>query len=212
VAPADEKDETMTMISAIGGVGASLGSNASQPGASPLGAMQDAMDTAASIGVPNNAADAASILATGRGYLAGCSQTLGKLDEGIRNRTESLAKLEQVDPTAAAQQREQIDLLNKLAERIRLSMERVADILAGKDRDDIGRDAPVVPIGGPWTHVLGVSDRQRRVPKLDDDVERALQVNEASAAQQRVLQPVQQMEMAPDAAGVAAAYAGGGIA
>lgn len=107
-----------------------------------LAAMRPAMDTAFAVGRPTDAAGAATILGTGGSYLQGATATLGKLDEGIAKRTQELERLRLSDPEAAQDKQTQLDLLQRLRDRIQLSIERVSDILAGKDRDDIGGPDP----------------------------------------------------------------------
>lgn len=108
-----------------------------------LGDMRPALGTAFAVGRPTDAAGAATVLATGASYLHGAAGTIARLDEGIRRRQLGLEQIS--DPTAAAKEREQLDLLQRLRDRIQLSMERVGDILAGKDRDDIGTPDDVGP-------------------------------------------------------------------
>lgn len=103
-----------------------------------LAAMRPAMDQAFAVGRPTDAAGAATILGAGGSYLQGASATLGKLDEGIAKRTKEIEQLRFTDPTAAQDKQGQLDMLQRLRDRIQLSIERVSDILAGKDRDDIG--------------------------------------------------------------------------
>lgn len=103
-----------------------------------LAAMRPAMDTAFQVGRPTDAAGAATILGTGGSYLQGATATLGKLDEGIARRTKELEHLRLSDPDAAKDKQGQLDLLQRLRDRIQLSIERVSDILAGTDRDDVG--------------------------------------------------------------------------
>lgn len=103
-----------------------------------LAAMRPAMDTAFQVGRPTDAAGAATILGTGGSYLQGATATLGKLDEGIARRTKELEHLRLSDPDAAQDKQGQLDLLQRLRDRIQLSIERVSDILAGADRDDVG--------------------------------------------------------------------------
>jgi len=98
--------------------------------------MDSAMTSAFAIGRPTDHASATAVLGTGSGYVRGAASTVAKMDEGITRREEALAKLDPNDPTAS-KEREQLDLLHRLRDRINLSMERVSDILAGKDRDDI---------------------------------------------------------------------------
>jgi hypothetical protein len=112
----------------------------SSGGGDLLAAMRPAMDTASRIGTPTSAEGAASVLATGGSYLQGATSTLAKLDEGIARRRAQLERIRTTDPEAAKDQQQQLDLLQRLRDRIQLSIERVSDILAGKDRDDIGHD------------------------------------------------------------------------
>jgi hypothetical protein len=107
-----------------------------------LGDMRSAMDTAFAVGRPTDAAGAATILGTGGSYLQGATSTLSKLDEGIDKRRKELEQLRHADPGAAKDKEAQLDMLQRLRDRIQLSIERVSDILAGKDRDDIGGRDP----------------------------------------------------------------------
>jgi hypothetical protein len=146
----------MTPINAISAVAAPAAarSTGSAPGGGDLlAAMRPAMDTAARIGTPTNAEGAASVLATGSSYLQGASSTLAKLDDGIARRRAQLERIRATDPEAAKDQQQQLDLLQRLRDRIQLSIERVSDILAGKDRDDIGGPEDTDP--HPRAHAKG---------------------------------------------------------
>jgi hypothetical protein len=124
--------------------------------------MGAAMDTAFAAGTPTDAASANEIVSTAPAYLSGASGMLGRLEEGIRIRTQALPGLERTDPAAAKSSREQIDLLERLQARVQLSMERISDILAGKDRADIGSDAGGIDISDLGTRgsVAATKDEQ----------------------------------------------------
>ena len=135
-----------------------------QPG-DMLAGMRPAMDTAFAVGRPTDATGAATILGTGGSYLQGASSTLAKLDEGIAKREKELAQLRITDPGAAQDKQAQLDMLQRLRDRIQLSIERVSDILAGKDRDDIGG-----PEAASGDDAGGASRRGRA--REDDDARR----------------------------------------
>jgi hypothetical protein len=132
-----------------------------------LAAMRPAMDTAFAVGRPTDAAGAATILGTGGSYVQGATATLGKLDEGIAKRTKELEQLRLTDPDAAKEKQGQLDMLQRLRDRIQLSIERVSDILAGKDRDDIGGPDPAE----------GSGDAKRRRSRDDDEARRREQLD-----------------------------------
>ncbi|MEO6867485.1 MAG: hypothetical protein ABI200_05645 [Gaiellales bacterium] len=109
-------------------------------GGDALAAMRPAMDAAFAVGAPATSRDAASVLATGGSYISGATRTLDRLDKGIETKQAKIEQLRASDPKAAEQEQGQLDMLERLRDRIQLSIERVGDILAGKDRDDIGSD------------------------------------------------------------------------
>lgn len=157
-----------------------------------LAAMRPAMNAASAVGRPTDAAGASAVLATGGSYLQGATATLGKLDEGIAKRRRELDRLTLSDPDQARAKQEQLDLLQRLRDRIQLSIERVTDILAGTDRDDIG--APEAAAATP--------------PRRTRDEDLAL-------LQQRreMLAPVALGQLAPAASTtVASTYANGTVA
>lgn len=123
-----------------------------------LADMRPAMDGAFAVGRPTDADGASAVLATGSSYLQGASSTLGKLDEGIARKTKQLEVLRGSDPSAAQEQERQLEMLQKLRDRVQLSIERVSDILSGKERDDIG---------GPEATGGGTSREQRRLDDLE---------------------------------------------
>lgn len=98
-----------------------------------LAAMNPAMDAALAVGRPMDAGGAAAILGTTGAYIEGATATLARLDEGIEQRQRTLARLELADPEAAAKLRTQLDLLQRLRDRIQLSIERVSETVAGVD-------------------------------------------------------------------------------
>lgn len=116
-------------------------------GGDMLAAMRPAMDTAFQVGRPVDARGAAAVLGTGGSYVQGASATLVKLDEGIARRRQEIAELRLSDPDAAKDRQGQLEMLERLRDRIQLSIERVSDILAGKDRDDIGGPEPDITKG-----------------------------------------------------------------
>jgi hypothetical protein len=122
--------------------------------------MGSAMDTAFALGAPTDKASAAHVLDTGGAYVSGASGMLARIDEGIRSRVADLDALDGTDPAAAATQRGQIDLLQRLHDRVSLSIERINDLLAGGERSDIGGDA-----GGIDVSNLG-SRASRRAEEL----------------------------------------------
>ncbi|MCZ4495561.1 MAG: hypothetical protein JWM25_144, partial [Thermoleophilia bacterium] len=63
--------------------------------------MGAAMDTAFAVGTPTDAASATEIASTAPAYLTGAAGMLGRLEEGIRVRSEALPGLERSDPAAA---------------------------------------------------------------------------------------------------------------
>jgi hypothetical protein len=107
--------------------------------------MGAAMDTALTTD-PTSGDGAAQVLDAGGDYLAGATGMLDRIGDGIQRRVDALGKLDATDPAAAAKQREQIDLLQRLQERVRTSIERIGDILAGRDRRDVGSDAGGIDI------------------------------------------------------------------
>jgi hypothetical protein len=114
-----------------------------------LAAMNPAMDAAFAVGRPTDASGAAGILATTGSYIKGANATIDKLDQGIERRHKQLADLQLTDPEAAQKMQTQIDLLQRLRDRIQLSIERVTETIAGT-----GDDAP------------GVTDKDREDQKL----------------------------------------------
>lgn len=101
-----------------------------------LAAMNPAMDAAFAVGRPTDAGGAAAILGTTGAYIEGATATLARLDEGIEQRQRTLSRLELADPEAAAKLRTQLDLLQRLRDRIQLSIERVSETIAGVDEPD----------------------------------------------------------------------------
>ena len=132
-------------------------SGSSAPSGDALALMRPSMDAAFTIGRPTDAAGAAGILAAGATYVQGAAATVMKLDEGIEQRTKLIERLQQTDPQAAKEQQGQLELLEKLRDRIQLSIDRVSDTLAGRDRDDIGTE----------------SDDTKRAHRVDQDADRA---------------------------------------
>lgn len=102
-----------------------------------LGSMRSSMNAVEAIGQPTSVAAANDVLDQGNNYLRGAQQTLEGLDNQIETRRERLSSMDPSSSAAAAEQN-QLELLRMLQERIQLSMERVSDILAGKDRPDAG--------------------------------------------------------------------------
>ena len=98
-----------------------------------LAAMNPAMDAAFRIGRPTDQSGAAAILATTGSYIAGATATLDRLDEGIRRRTMELGQLQLSDPKAAERATRDLDLLQRLRDRIELSIERVTETSLGSD-------------------------------------------------------------------------------
>ena len=149
--------------------------SAGSGGGDLLSAMNPAMDAAFAIGRPTDASGAAGILATTGSYIKGANATIDKLDTGIERRQKQLADLQVSDPEAAQHMQTQIDLLQRLRDRIQLSIERVSETIAGssdggidgddrlrKRREEVG-DQPVQPqlagVGAP--HQPGESGRDR---------------------------------------------------
>lgn len=115
----------------------------SASGGDALASMRPAMDAASAADrLTDTAAGAAGVLATGGSYLQGATRTLAKLDQGIEQRTREIERLRHTDPAAAEDKQGQLDMLQRLRDRIQLSIERVGDILSGHDRDDIGGPDP----------------------------------------------------------------------
>lgn len=104
-----------------------------------LADMNPAMDAAFAVGRPTDASGAAGILATTGSYIKGASATIDKLDAGLERRRKQLTDLQVTDPEAAQRMQTQIDLLERLRDRIQLSIERVSETIAGRGGDD---DAP----------------------------------------------------------------------
>lgn len=136
---------------------------AEQPAASgdALAAMRPAMDAAFAVGRPTDASGAAAILGTGASYLHGASATLARLDEGIGRRNREIEQLRISDPGAAQDKQGQLDMLQRLRDRIQLSIERVSDILAGRDRDDVGGPHPRDPNARRLEHLELLEERRR---------------------------------------------------
>lgn len=114
------------------------------------------------LGAPMDAATAGAVLATGGSYLQGAQATLARLDDGIEKRSRELENLQHLDPAEAIRKREQLDLLQRLRDRIQLSVERVTDILAGTERPDIGGPEPLEGAGGRGPAGLVDEFEQRR--------------------------------------------------
>lgn len=161
-------------------------------GGDALSAMRPAMNTAAAVGQPTNAAGAGSILATGTSYLSGAAATIGRIDDGIAKRTRALAGLAangaSVEALKAAG--DQIDMLQRLRDRIQLSIERVSDIMAGKDRDDVGGpDGDDAADGRRRDEERLAADSARRRAEEHAQLEQRLQVLGASAGASLVGSP-----------------------
>ena len=101
-----------------------------------LSAMNPAMDAAFAVGRPTNASGAAAILETTGAYVAGANATINKIDDDLDRRREQLQLLRQTDPDAADKAQQQIDLLEKLRDRIQLSIERVTRTASGGGEED----------------------------------------------------------------------------
>ena len=74
----------------------------------------------------------ADVNSLGSNYLQGATETVSKLDENIARRTKALAGLDPSDVGGVKQEREQLDLLERLRTRIQESINRVGDIMAGR--------------------------------------------------------------------------------
>lgn len=166
-----------------------------------LSAMRPAMNAAQAVGAPMNAQDASSVLATGGSYIAGATRTLEKLEEGITKKQERIEQLRGTNPQAADDEQKQLEMLEKLRDRIKLSIERVGDILTGRSSGD----------------VEDTEDHQKRLQAIRDaGHERAIERNE----QTQLLEQRRQM-LAPSidsmvmntmpSAMVAGQYAGGTV-
>jgi hypothetical protein len=153
-----------------------------------LAAMRPAMDAAFAVGKPTNASGAAAILATTGDYVRGAQATMAKVGEGIERRKEQIAALQGTDPDRAAKLQEQVDLLEKLRDRIQLSIERVMGTTDSDDPDD---------------DLQAQAKRKRR--ERDDELAVLARRHELLGSQ------VQSMLVQPaDASMVAATYAGTG--
>lgn len=98
-----------------------------------LSAMNPAIDAALAVGRPHDLSGAQAILGTAGAYIQGAHATISKLGEGIAKRRESLKQLQLSDPKAAEHMQTQIDLLQRLQERIELSIERVSKTMSSLD-------------------------------------------------------------------------------
>lgn len=96
-----------------------------------LAAMNPAMDAAFAVGRPHDMRGAAAILGTTGAYVNGANATIARIDEGLELRRTQLEQLRMTDPDAARRMAQQIDMLERLRDRIRLSIERVTETLAG---------------------------------------------------------------------------------
>lgn len=189
---ASGRNADMTSIASISSISAAAPASSPQSGGDLLGAMRPAMDRAFAIGAPTTAGAAAGVLATGASYLNGAQSTLNRLDEGIARRRSELDAIGTMDPKLHSDKLEQLDLLQRLRDRIQLSIERVSDILAGRDRDDIGTDDDAGASHRP------ASKQRRRQEQLDE------------LEQRRQLLATQQLDATATASSqaVANAYAG----
>ncbi|MCB0879205.1 MAG: hypothetical protein KDC46_09525 [Thermoleophilia bacterium] len=102
-----------------------------------LSAMQPAMDAAFAVGRPTDQRGAQAILATTGAYVDGANQTMQRIDKGIEQKLQQLETLQGSDPDAAAKLDRDIKLLQRLRDRIQLSIERVLDPLGEHDDDDV---------------------------------------------------------------------------
>lgn len=118
-----------------------------------LDAMRRTMQNAQSIAGSGEAtpANASSILNTGSDFLTNASAAVESLGMVIEHRQTRVDQLKQrgTHSPQLDHEREQIDLLQRLRDRIQLSIQRVSDILAGKDRDDDGQSA-WTSVPRPW--------------------------------------------------------------
>ncbi len=107
-----------------------------------LASMQPAMNTAFEVGVPTNADGASAILATSGDYIRGAQATMSKVEDGIEQRRTELETVQASNPKRAAELQQQIDLLERLRDRIQLSIERVTKNMSGHpdDASDDGDD------------------------------------------------------------------------
>jgi hypothetical protein len=192
----DDADMTSIPAVATNPVASSSQDTSTQTGGDMLAAMRPAMDTAFAVGRPTDAAGASTILGTGGSYLQGATSTLSKLDQGIDKRRKELDQLRLSDPDAAKDKEAQLDMLQRLRDRIQLSIERVSDILAGKDRDDIGGPDPEPRTG---------SRARGRARGDDAETKRREELELLEQRRQLLAPPVEQTQAASDA--VASAYA-----
>ncbi len=113
-----------------------------------LGAMRRTMQDAHAIAGPGGvtASSASSVLATGTDFLTNATATVGALDTAIDVRRDKLDAGEQQGRSERelAHDREQVELLERLRDRIQLSIQRITDILAGSNHDDISSSDSVV--------------------------------------------------------------------
>jgi hypothetical protein len=107
------------------------------PGAAaPVSAVQDVMRDASQFSDLSAPGNAAHILASGSDFLTAASGAVASLDHQIGVRSERLKSMQSgggVSSDVLQHERTQIDLLTKLLDRLKLSMERVAKILSGDD-------------------------------------------------------------------------------
>ncbi|MCW2950561.1 MAG: hypothetical protein JWN41_1574 [Thermoleophilia bacterium] len=109
----------------------------SSTGPDLLAPMRSSLNTISAVGTPTTQGDAATVLGQGTNYLQGAHETVAKLDVSIERRTKALAELSVSDPAGAQRERDQLDLLNRLRERIEQSIERVGAILTGRDPESV---------------------------------------------------------------------------
>lgn len=149
----------MTAIGSIGGavtpiaapralthpVTADGGGDINGSGGDALAPMRGALETAFAIGRPADKADAAAILATSDDFLAGAQATLGNLDAGMQQRGERLASGTGT-PAQQAEDREQLQLMQVLRDRIQQSVDHATKLLGGDDPEaELGRAALLMP-------------------------------------------------------------------
>lgn len=162
-------------------------------GTDALAAMRGDMNAAQAHGGLQSAGDAASVLGTGSSYVRNAEATVAKLDTALERRAERLASMQQSGASSSAidAERNQLDLLQRLRDRIQLSAERIRDIISGHDRDDITRD----PDG-----TRGPRSRDTRVEQLEAQLD-------AMRQRVQVTSPVAQHGAAPVSDQVASVYA-----
>jgi hypothetical protein len=101
-----------------------------------LEAMNPAMDAAFAVGRPTDASGAVAILGTTGAYIEGARATIDRLDDGIELRRRQLELVRGEDPDSAQRIEQQLDLLQRLRDRIQLSIERVTETIASAGADD----------------------------------------------------------------------------